>query len=207
VILYQNTNDVHSRIVPPSAYRGDNSGRRKMWDFAAVERASSWPLRVPSVLWRFVAVNLGWVEVESFSLGRIIVHHCSGPAATTSCLGMKRREALEANPPVYYERNVRNIVAVAQANHVDALLLTWAYRKNSEDYTNSSAYRDAFAEHNDVMRGLADELDTYFFDFAAEMPLDEAYWADGRHMTAAGNRVRAELIAAYIEQAGIIPNP
>ena len=31
ILIYQGVNDVHTRLVNPSAYRGDNSARRKVW--------------------------------------------------------------------------------------------------------------------------------------------------------------------------------
>jgi hypothetical protein len=31
VIIYHGTNDVHTRLVEPGSYRGDNSGRRRQW--------------------------------------------------------------------------------------------------------------------------------------------------------------------------------
>jgi lysophospholipase L1-like esterase len=207
VILYQNTNDVQARIVPPSAYRGDNSGLRKVWDTEAVELATSWPMRVPSVLWRYTAVNFGWFGIEPVSLDMAVSNPCTGRRAKSSCLGMTTAEALEANPPIYYERNVRNIVAVAQVNGVEVLLLTWAYSPEFEGYASNPEYQAAFAEHNEIIRRLADELDIYFYDFASEMPPDAKYWSDGRHMTVEGNRLRAELIAAYIDEVGVIPKP
>src|SRR5687768_393049 len=39
VIIYEGTNDVHARLVEPSAYRGDNSGRRQAWQ---VPRVALW---------------------------------------------------------------------------------------------------------------------------------------------------------------------
>jgi hypothetical protein len=68
-------------------------------------------------------------------------------------------------------------------------------------------YQAAFAEHDEVIRWLADELDTYFYDLAADMPPDDENWSDGIHMTAEGNHVRAELIAAYLDEAAAIPKP
>lgn len=32
IIVYHGTNDVHTRLVLPDAYQGDNSGRRKQWN-------------------------------------------------------------------------------------------------------------------------------------------------------------------------------
>jgi lysophospholipase L1-like esterase len=75
------------------------------------------------------------------------------------------------------------------------------------DYTSLDYYQAAFDEQNLVVERLAEEMNTYFYDFAADMPLDEEYWGDGRHMTAKGNRLRAELIAAYLDENGVIPHP
>lgn len=206
IIFYQNPNDVHSRIVSPAIYRGDNSGRRKPWDGKVEQRATSWPLRVPSVLWRLAGVNFKWFDIETISLDSLIAVPCSGPGATETCLGMTPMEALEANPPIYYERNIRNIVAVARANGADVLLLTWAYSlEAAENYLTRSDYQAALDEHNELVGELAGELETYFYDLAATMPDDPVYWTDGRHMTKEGNRLRAELIAAYIAEEGVIP--
>jgi lysophospholipase L1-like esterase len=210
VILYQNTNDVHARLVLPDTYRGDNSGHRRPWDAEAVRRATAWPMRVPSVLWRFIGVGFGWLDLRILELDYIVSTPCSGHDTLEGwdeCLGMTPEEALEANPPIYYERNVRNIVAVARTNGAEAMLLTWAHNSIFDDYATEPYYQDAFAEHNEIIRRLADELDTYFYDLASDMPLDKEYWADNRHMTAEGNRVRAELIAAYLDEAGTIPKP
>ena len=48
------------------------------------------------------------------------------------------------------------------------------------------------------MRALAARMDAPFHDFAAEMPLDLEFWADGVHNTAAGARKKAELFASFI---------
>jgi lysophospholipase L1-like esterase len=204
VILYQNTNDVDARLVPPDTYRGDNSGLRKPWDAEAMRRATAWPMRVPSVLWRIAGVNFGWLDAEYLDLRAVIKKPCSGAKAVPGCLGMTPEEALEANPPIYYERNVRDIVAVARANGAEVLLLSWAYSTN---FPYRPYYETAWVEHNQVIRRLADELDTYFYDLEATMPPDDKYWTDGRHMTIEGDHVRAELIAAYLDEAGAIPKP
>jgi lysophospholipase L1-like esterase len=207
VILYQNTNDVDARIVPSETYRGDNSGLRKGWDAQAVTQALGWPMRVPSVALRLLGFKLGWFDTRVFSLSAVVSNTCTGHLAESECMGLTLDEALEANPPIYYERNVRNIVAVAQVNGVEVLLLTWAHKPVPDDYSDIPAYQAAYAEQNDLVRRIAAELDTHFYDFAADMPLDADFWSDGRHMTAEGNRLRAELIAAHIDEAGVIPLP
>ncbi len=207
VIVYQNANDVHARLVLPDAYKGDNSGRRKLWDAKVVEEAT--PRKtLPSVLWRFVGINFGWLQKRANAeLNDAFSQPCTGARADKDCLGISPRKALEANPPVYYERNIRNMIAIAHANGAEVLLLTWAYRSTTIDYTSRGYYQDAFKEHNLIVERLAGEMDARFYDFAADMPLDKEYWDDGLHMTVEGNRVRAELIAAYLDENGVIPNP
>lgn len=56
VIVYHNTNDVHSRLVEPYAYRGDNSGERKQWHEPAV------PWWENSTLLRIVSRKAGWSD-------------------------------------------------------------------------------------------------------------------------------------------------
>lgn len=208
VILYQNTNDVHARIVPPERYEGDNSGRRRLWDPEVLARAERWPSRVPSVLWRIAGTKLGWFEVRAtLGIDDLVRTRCSGHRADEDCLGMSPAQALDANPPIYYERNVRNIAAVARTHGAAVLLLTWAYNPGLNDYASREDYQRAFAEHNRILHRVAEDMDTHFFDLAAVMPRDEAYWADGRHMTAEGNQRRAEYIAGYLDDVGAVPRP
>lgn len=115
LIFYENTNDVASRIVPPRLYRGDNSGRRKIWDSEAVARATSPLMRVPSALLRFLAVKLRWFgDGNVVSLDDVVEVPCSGHLVHVSCLGMSVGQALEANPPIYFERHLRGVAAVAR---------------------------------------------------------------------------------------------
>jgi len=209
IIVYQNTNDVHSRIVRPENYASDASGSAVIYTRNQLEGRDHWTLRVPSVLWRFLGFNFKWFTRRPLDIS--LTQPCTGFMATEDCLGMSPSEALEANPPIYYERNIRTIVGIAQAHEVDVLLLTWAYSTGylspTYEYVLRPEYQASFAEHNEIMADIGDDLDTYFYDFAADMPTDREYWFDGRHLTAEGSHLQAELIAAYIDQLGIVPEP
>jgi lysophospholipase L1-like esterase len=209
VIFYQNTNDVHCRVVDPDLYLGDNSARRRIWDQGIVDRMfNAWYVRIPSALWRFLGVNFDWFESpRGIGLDEVVSLPCTGYLANEDCLGMTPEEALEANPPVYYERNIRSIVGIAENNGADILLLTWVSNPAMPGYSRREEYRAAYAEQNAIVEETAGELGTYFYDFASDMPMDLDLWSDGRHLTADGNRIKAELIAAYIDEAGIIPRP
>jgi hypothetical protein len=56
-----------------------------------------------------------------------------------------------------------------------------------------------------VVKAVASELGTPLFDFAAEMPTDTIYWADGRHVNEAGALLKAQLFAAFLDASGLIP--
>ena len=207
VIACEVLNDVHSRMVPPDRYRGDNSGRRRPWDGDAVA-ASARSLRVPSVLWRLLAVRFGWFGTRSgLNLESVASWPCTGQmGADVRCLGLTPEEVLHRNPPKYFERNFRNIIAVCKTNGVEVMLLTWAHKKDALGYTRSSTFQSAYAEHNEILRRLARESGTYFSDLESGVPADDRYWAqDGRHMSAEGNHLRAGLIAASLDEAGAIP--
>jgi hypothetical protein len=42
------------------------------------------------------------------------------------------------------------------------------------------------------------------FDFAAVMPKEATYWADGRHVNEAGAVVKARLYAEFLHEQGLI---
>jgi lysophospholipase L1-like esterase len=205
IIVYENTNDVAARIVPPSSYRGDNGGRRRIWDSDTVSQMTSPIMRLPSALLRLLAVRLRWLgDGSSVSLDSVVDVPCTGHSAQASCLGMSVSQALEANPPIYFERHLRGLVALARAAGVKTLLLTWAHNPNMDDYASRPEMEAAFAQQNEIIARVAREEGTGFLDFAPLMPREKSLWADGRHMTAAGNKVRARLIADYLGGSGLL---
>lgn len=206
LILYQNTNDVHSRLVPPDQYRSDNSGRRIRWNEAEQMKASHVFWRVPSLVFRLIIAETGIVDLPSQELGAYAQQECSGVRATEECLGMTHHEALAINQPIYYQRNLESIANIARGQGIDVVFMTWAYSSEgaSTDYATFDYYQEEFAHHNDIMREIAQDLDLELFDLAKLMPTDLIYWTDGRHMSADGNRLQAELLAEYLIDAELI---
>ncbi len=191
IIIYQNTNDVTARLVDPQAYRGDNSGYRKQWSAPPV------PWWEHSTLLRIVGRRQDWSE-------QIRLRDMVEAPTTINRSGGDPYAALQQNKPVYFERNLRNMIAVARENGVAVMLATWAYAPGFDDYADRDYYQQAFAEQNDIIRHLGQTHHVPVFDFAAQMPQDKRYWADGRHVNEAGARLKAELFAAFIDQAGLI---
>ena len=197
IIDYDGANDFHTRLVPPNKYRGDNSARRRAWDFA---KSESWTYRFPSALWRFLAIQFRWINPD---LETMVGNPFSKPALASPefdpVLGMTPMEALQKNPPVYLERNLRNMVAICKERGIKIFFMTFAYNSRTSSYAGSPHHQFAMKEHNDVIRKIAKETSSSFFDLSTVMPLDEKYWtSDGVHMTALGNEKRGQLIADFL---------
>ncbi len=194
IIEYEGTNDVHARFVDPVSYRGDDSGRRKQWEPPSIFFLEH------SALFRLILRKLGVTEqvgIENF----ITPETAYEPNSVEKHHPM---ELLEKNPPVYFKRNLNNMVAIAKANGVNIMFSTWAYTRHFDDYASKPYYQKGFEENNEVVREVALSNGIPLFDFAAVMPEDEQYWDDGRHVNALGAEMMARLFAEFIHENGLI---
>ena len=199
VIIYEGTNDVHARLVEPSAYRGDNSGRRQRWQVPPV------PLWEHSVLLRILSrmTNVTrQVSVDDFVSSPTFL---SWPYEyRLSENDVDPAKILKMNSPMYFQRNLENMVAIAKGHGIKVLLATWAYSPYLNDYASKDYYQQGFQENNEVVKEVANRLHIPLFDFAAVMPQDARYWADGRHVNEAGALEKATLFAEFIHTQGLI---
>jgi lysophospholipase L1-like esterase len=216
IIVYHGINDVHTRLVwPPEHYKGDNSGRR-----APME-----PFFMPGVLeystlWRVVGIRLGITRSHSdftrtidsppsnyygdlFRDQRYSLRYPEGIFEQVSA-----SEMLQTNPPVYFQRNIENLIAIAKSNGVQILLASFASHPDFKDHPRASSeeYIEAYRETNEVLRRLAEHTQVSFFDFASVFPRERRYYADGRHVTEEGARVKAALFANHLVDTGLLPN-
>ena len=199
VIIYEGTNDVHARMVEPSAYRGDDLGRRQAWQVPAVALwEHSTLLRITSRMMNFTRQ----VSIDDFVSAPTYV---SWPYEYRLSEGnLDPSEILKENPPVYFRRNLENMSAIAKEHNVTILLSTWAHSPYLNDYASQEYYQLAFAENNDVVKEVAANQQILHFDFAEVMPQEAIYWADGRHVNEAGALVKARLFAQFIDAEGLI---
>lgn len=199
VIIYEGVNDVHARLVEPSAYRGDDSGRRRAWQ---PPRVALWE---HSALLRIVSRTMNitrQVGVDDFVSSPTYV---SWPFEyRLSEDNLDPVEILKENPPIYFRRNLENMIAVAKEHGVKIMFSTWAYSPYLNDYAAEGYYQQGFKENNDVTKEVATIGHIPLFDFAAVMPQDAEYWADGRHVNEAGALVKAKLFAEFIDAQGLI---
>jgi len=218
VIVYHALNDIAGRLVwPPSAYRGDNSGAVSL----ASNLGADTPLLERSTLARIALVRFGWAPSH---LG--LFRNFARPAPSnrfwdfmrqlqrgTYPSGLFRRvsaeEILSRNPPIYFRRNLENLVHVAHGNGIRPVLLTFAHCDCGKGNVALQApeIRRAIAEHNEVILAVGKALDVPVYDLAAAFPGERRYFVDSVHFTAEGNRERAVLIADFLVREGIVPRP
>jgi len=191
ILVYHAVNDAKSRLVPPERYTGDNAGYRRSLrvHYSFLEH---------SLFLHYLFVQWGWSETNSLERmarrpGVEIPKGASKEEKTRMLM-----EVVRKNPPLYFERNLRDIVAVARANGAKVMLTSWAYTTENGGDMATPWYRAMVGEHNAISRRLAKQLGTYFYDFAMQMPPDAKYWKDSMHMSEAGAPVKADLFARYI---------
>ncbi len=106
---------------------------------------------------------------------------------------------LENNPPIHFERNLLNMLAVADRHEVNVLLVTFVTDAGfHHPLVSSEEYVFALAQHNEVTRRVARSTETPIYDMAQAFPDDPTLYTDGRHMTREGNLVRARLIGDFV---------
>ncbi|MBL8747559.1 MAG: SGNH/GDSL hydrolase family protein [Planctomycetes bacterium] len=206
IVVYHGINDVLPRMVwPHDAYRGDWSG----W-LCREEHVREASLLERSALFRVLCVRAGALEPHG-SIMRIIgdvAPTCRSFAfraqrnAGTYPAGIFRDTPVEAmlaaNPPVYFERNLRSLLAVASAHGVRVLLSTFAFHRGwpAQACIGHPAVQAAIDETNEIVRRIGRESGTPVLDLAPQLVGKELF-TDGVHFTVAGNRKRADLVAEF----------
>lgn len=201
IIIYAAVNDVVAREQgSPDCYQGYNALRglnigRGLW----IEQNQ--PLS-PSALHRFIGIKLGWMpnplDLQSaFELPDVICG--DDPEGTTLA------DRVEANIPIYFERNMRDLVLLAKGNGVIPVLSTWTYYVEAE---RPDHWMNAVNEHNEITRRLAGELNVPLYDLAANLPVDGEFWEiDGIHFIEKGTEEQAREYAEFLDESGLIPQP
>ncbi len=216
IIFYEAINDIHTRLVwPPTAYRGDNSG-------TSVPVISN--LFMPSIfeystLIRFFLVRTG-INQPHADISNTIDRHAAtfygdnfqkqkniGTYPSGIFKSASASKMLETNPPIYYQRNVENIVLIAQARNIQPVLGTFAYSPlfTNEPRVASDEYIAAYKEMNGIIKKIAEQQGAYWFDLASVFPVDKKYYHDGRHVNEEGARLMAKLFANFLVDNRLIP--
>jgi lysophospholipase L1-like esterase len=202
LIYYEATNDITARLVYPENYNGQNPARG-LWQTTEENLP-------PSALARFIALRFGWMDDPLALEDRFVrsdLIHCN-MWTERECGDYDVQTLMERNPPVYYERNLRSMAAIAGANGIRMMFSSWAYFPDTTPISNIYTYpwrRDAVAEHNAIMQQAAADTGAAFYDLFTNLPYDRAFWLDdGYHQSPVGTVAQARLYAAFIVDAGLI---
>jgi lysophospholipase L1-like esterase len=206
VIVYHANNDLVKRWDQPDCFTGENplygfGGDPGYWDNDVT------PLS-PSVAVRWIQINFGLIDnPASFEWQLQLSDLCDRTDPLTDYL-----DRIDANSSAFFERNLRTMADIARGYDMDLLLLTQAYDTEyvaeqiaTDDPVNLWAAVEAgMIEHNEVIRTVAAEEDTLFFDFAAEYVAPDGAWTDNIHVNADGLAAQAALIADYLHTENLI---
>ena len=209
IIVYHGINDISPRFVwPPEAYRGDNSGAR-----APNQTAIFMPdIFEYSTLLRIAMINTGMINSHAsfettidrrpetyfgtlFNKQKIQGIYPEGIFREASA-----SEILETNSARYFERNIRNIVAIAKDRGIEVILSSFAYSPlfTEQPKVSSREYISAYEANNKLLEEIARDMDQHFFDFASKFPPEKRWYTDGRHVNEEGAQLKAELFGDYL---------
>ena len=215
IIIYHAINDVFSRIVwPPWAYRGDNSG--SLVDSGSFYLSAS---KQPSTLLRILRVRFGQpspsalqsthVQFTPTAFGwPLIIQTQAGsyPEGIFETVGAD--EMLRKNQPVYFERNLRNMVAIAQRWNIQPMLATFAYSDPVRGPPlDSPTITAGVREMNRLVMRLGEELEVPVFDFEGIFPADPQLYEGAVHVTEMGAHLKAKMFADFLDTSGLLPGP
>jgi lysophospholipase L1-like esterase len=216
IIVYEAINDIHTRLVwPPAAYQGDNSGT----SIPAVSSIFMPSIFEYSTVIRFFLVRAGVTQphaditktidrraptfyADNFQRQKIQQTYPSGVFKKTSA-----QQMLETNKPVYYRRNIENILLIARARAITPVVATFAYSPlfENEPRVASPEYIFAYEEMNELLKSIATESVANLFDFGSKFPTDKKYYHDGRHVNEEGARLMAKMFADYLVESHLLP--
>lgn len=214
IIVYHGINDVLARMVWPTRYyRGDNSG----WiqSGGAWYGSPPWWQRLDAV--RILAIRSGRLTPPSalgINFGTFPWHarfweFCTQFQRDTYPSGVFEQASAETmlrtNRPVYFRRNLENLVAIARYRGIVPVLVTFGLTRRIHHCLGAEPIVEAVEEQNQVIREIAAERGVSLFDYATVAPEDEALYGDPVHLNEEGARIKARLFADFLEGSGLLP--
>ena len=208
VINYDGVNDAVVRMYQdPACYNsatplfgmGIDQG---IWQFHSDELPVS-------TLYRVLAIKFGWMQDPT------LLNSQSAP--TGLCPPEPKdgnySDRVTKNPPVYFERNLRSMVALAQSVKAHTVLTTFAWDTETAKHElvadssldGTRALLKAVDQQNALVAVIAQDTGSLFIDLSPQLVSSAYFQGDHIHQTADGARKQAEILAAYLDAQGVIP--
>ena len=195
VIVYGGFNDLVTRQISPECYHA-------LTPILGLDPAPSLhvqPSEVsPSALYRFLAIHFGWMLAPSPNDNLI-----PRPLACYTPANADLLKNVKANPPTYFERNLREMVSVAQADDFQIMFMTWITNPNDPHFVGE--WRTIAAQYNVIAKRVARERNVPLFDYAAIAPTNKNMWNDIVHFNSAGNLLQAQALAKFLIEQALVP--
>ncbi|MDP8298575.1 MAG: hypothetical protein P9L88_01525 [Candidatus Tantalella remota] len=107
------------------------------------------------------------------------------------------------NKPVYFQRNIENIVAIANYRNIKVVLASFAYSDFGQEEAEK-LFKQSIDETNQILQDVSKSTNAYFFDFAEYFPRDDNYFTDGIHVNEEGAELKAELFANFLVKNNLL---
>jgi len=209
-VVYHGINDLKTRTAwPPERYRPDNSGARSVPSTYLMP-----PIHEHSAFWRIIAIQAGWM-LSHVDLERTLDTPTTFERWPEFSKQLKRgvypeapfddvsfADMMAANPPTYFEQNLRSLCAMAREFDIEVVLTTFVLwpQPLRRSPRGAEELAGALQEMNAVLPRVAEQCGARVFDLAAAMPLEKRYFVDFVHFSAEGNEVWASLLADWLER-------
>lgn len=206
VILYNAHNDLIKRWDHPDCFAGDNplygfGGDPGYWD------NDGQPLS-RSVAWRYVQINFGLVpDPSSFDWQFQLSPLCDRSAPTPDFM-----DRIAVNDATFYRRNLQHTAYIAAGRGLDLLFVTQIHdvdtltrlTETNDPQGQWASMATGMAEHNAIIREVGADEGVRVYDLVAAWEPNPALWRDYIHLNPDGLRLQAEMIAAYLDTAGVV---
>lgn len=188
IIVYPCVNDVTQRMVIPSQYRGDNTGSRKQWSLPPIK------LFEYSCFLRIMSRRLGYTTQVGIGHDLVNVH-------------AKMPVTVMYNPPIYFERNLRNMITISKEHDIEIMFATFAFSDAfvaTKHYSTTEIYKTEYGRQKHLVINIAKKHNIPIFDFDSVMSKDKENWVDAVHVNEKGALLKARLFADFIHKEGVM---
>jgi lysophospholipase L1-like esterase len=195
VIVYPGWNDLSPREQSPDCY----SAPGPFLGLGASRYVLARPADLsPSALSRFLSIGFGWMPIPTADYERVTNPDIQCPPQVKSEIPQN----LQANPPIYFERNLREMIGIAHGLGIKIMFMTWAYNPHSPLFPEYRA--PGIVEQNAIIARVAQENGALFFDYAPIASMDPMNWEDISHVSVRGALEQAQKIARFLVDQGVI---
>ena len=203
IVIYQNVNDLHSRLVwPPEYYKADRTGI-----YQSPKLFNSIPIWEHSAIIRLTLIRLGLTDSHG-SINQII------KLADTYIINQNNlnkngidklnlKEVLQTNKPIFFEKNIQSLTTLAQSLGIKVVLSTFIFSDEFPETNilfSNQAIKDAIEEQNEVLRDISARSGALLYDLAKDITINKKLFTDGIHFGHEGNEIRSKKIAEFLIQ-------